>query len=178
LPNDLLFGPYTPPALCRGDFTFCLFRDTEVKVTSISHGRIQWPRCQRMGQRGGSGLLVTEELIRAIKTESSLALQYWFGVGAETVWRWRRFFGISQWEPEGSRRLHQELSENGAAAVRRKTFTPAERTRYRAAAIARGTRPNRWKETGWTRNQLDLLGRLPDQEVAIKIGRTANAVRV
>jgi hypothetical protein len=45
-----------------------------------------------------------------------------------------------------------------------------------------GGHPNggckRWKTTGWTPEQLALLGQLPDAEVAAKIGRTEKAVRV
>jgi hypothetical protein len=33
-PPRLLAGPYLPPSLRRGDRTFCLFRDTDVTVTS------------------------------------------------------------------------------------------------------------------------------------------------
>jgi hypothetical protein len=65
----------------------CLLRDGTVVITSWSDGRISWPRCRRLGVRGGSGLLVDDELVRAIRSESSLAIQYWWGVQAETVWR-------------------------------------------------------------------------------------------
>jgi hypothetical protein len=176
--HKLLFGPYKAPALRRGDRATCLFRDGDVIITGWSDGRTAWPRCQRPGQQGGSGLLVDAELVRAIKTESSAAIQYWWGVQGETVWRWKRFFGVGRWEPKGSRRLLQMNSQAGADAVKRKKWTKAERARRRAAALARGARPDRWKYTGWTGKQLTLLGTLPDEEVAGEIGRTANAVRI
>ena len=112
MPNkpELLHGPYEAPALRRGDRTTCLFRDAEVIITSWTDTPISWPRCQRVGVRGGSGLLVTEELVRAIRTESSLAIQYWWGVRMETVWRWRKAFGVTQWGTEGSRRLQLRLN--------------------------------------------------------------------
>jgi hypothetical protein len=67
---QLLSGPYTPPALKRGDRTSCLFRDADVVITSWTAAPIPWPRCRRLeGGGGGSGLLVTEEKVRAIRTE-------------------------------------------------------------------------------------------------------------
>jgi hypothetical protein len=94
-PRDvgLLHGPYTPQPLRRGDRAPCLVRDADVVVTGWSDARISWPRCRAVGRQGGSGLLVDEELARAVRLESSLALQYWFGIGSETVSRWRRLLG-------------------------------------------------------------------------------------
>ena|SRR6516165_1896048 len=42
----LLFGPYHPPALRRGDRATCLVRDYDVVVTSWTDSRISWPRCR------------------------------------------------------------------------------------------------------------------------------------
>jgi hypothetical protein len=89
----LLFGSYHPPAMRRGDRTYCLVRDAHVVVTSWSDGRISWPRCRTIGHRGGSGLLVEDELARAIKSESALALMYWWGVTNSTVWKWKEGAG-------------------------------------------------------------------------------------
>jgi hypothetical protein len=48
----------------------CLYRDAEVIVTGWSDGRIPWPRCRQAGTHGGgSGLLVAQELARAVRWE-------------------------------------------------------------------------------------------------------------
>jgi hypothetical protein len=53
---------------------------------------------------------------------------------------------------------------------------PAKRLRTRKE---RGARPgNRWGDDSWKQEELALLGTLPDDEVAARIGRTTNAVRV
>src|SRR5262249_25083399 len=54
-PNQvrLLFGPYRPPLVRRGDRAHCLFRDGDVIVTGWSYGRIPWPRCRAEGTHGG-----------------------------------------------------------------------------------------------------------------------------
>jgi len=178
--DALLHGPYTPPGLRRGDRTFCLYRDAEVVITSWTEARIPWPRCRAIGVRGGSGLLITEELVRAIRTESAEALKYWFSVKANAVWNWRRAHGVTRWGTEGSRRLHQALSEDAAAKLRGKKL-PAALVRRRVKIRAeRGMlrQPDRWGEKRWKRWELDLLGTAPDAELAARFGQTVNAVRV
>ena len=87
---QLLHGPYVPPAFRRGDRTVCLYRDADVVITSWTNARIPWPRCRAIGVRGGSGLLVCDELVRCIRSESAEAIKHWFGVSTNAVWNWRR----------------------------------------------------------------------------------------
>jgi hypothetical protein len=166
---QLLHGPYLPPALRRGDRATCLFRDDDVIIKAWSDGRIAWPRCRRPGQKGGSGLLVDEELARAVRLESSLAVQYWWGVRMETVWRWRQALGVPQMN-DGSHKLRQSISR-----------------RLRGAHYARGDgQPTSWElgkpripgrtSRPWTGAEDALLSRLPGPEVARRTGQTLAAV--
>src|SRR5262249_46406170 len=142
---ELLHGPYLPPALHRGDRATCQYRDAEVVISSWSDAPISWPRCCLAGSRGGAGLLVTEELVRAIRRESSLAIQYWWGVKAVTVWRWRRAFGVTRLGTEGSRRLHQDKSEAGADKLRGKKRQRAAIQKQMETRRERGYKaPQRW----------------------------------
>jgi hypothetical protein len=172
----LLHAPYKPQPLRRGDRATCLFRDGDVVITSWSDARLPWPRCRRADSTGGgSGLLVDEELLRALRTESSLAVQCWWAVNGETVWRWRQAFGIGRWEPEGSRRLYQQLSEAGARKTRGQRLPADQVERRRRTALELGLKPTgRWGQTGWTAAQLALLGTLPDERLAARPPRSGS----
>jgi hypothetical protein len=177
----LLFGPYRTPALQRGDRSICHYRDSDVVVTGWTEARLPWPRCQALGSKGGSGLLVDDELARAIRHESAVAIQHWWGVNGVTVARWRKSLGVRRADPEGSRRLIQSASDAGAAAVRCKRLTPQESERRRQTAIVLNLkqylRPG-YHGPWWTTQQLQLLGIAPDEAVAAQIGRTPNAIRI
>src|SRR5437868_9835811 len=93
----LLFRPYSPPPLRRGDRATCLYRDHDVVVTTWTDARISWPRCRAVGPSGsGYGLFVNDELARAIRTESAAAIIHWWGVSANTIWSWRKAFGVDR----------------------------------------------------------------------------------
>jgi hypothetical protein len=123
----LLGAPYRCPAVKKGDRAFCLLRDCGVVITGWSDGRFPWPRCRALDKRGGSVLLVDEELARAVRTESVEALKYWWGIGSAGAWRWRKALGVGQWGTPGSKRLHDELSRAGADAIQQREFTTEER---------------------------------------------------
>jgi hypothetical protein len=180
--HRLLHAPYHAPSLKRGDRASCQYRDCDVVITSWTDARISWPRCRAAHhRRSGPGLLVNEELLRAIRTESEVGIMHWFGVSAITVWKWRKAFGILQWGTEGSRRLHKVLSEAGAEATRGQPLSPKQVEQRREQAInlnlGRYLKPGyhgRW----WTRKELALLGTSPDNVVARLVGRTTIAVRL
>jgi len=62
-------------SLKRDGRTTCLFRDCEVVVTGRTDARIPWPRCRAQDncRGGGPGLLVDEELARAVRHEAAAA---------------------------------------------------------------------------------------------------------
>jgi hypothetical protein len=180
----LVAGPYRPPRLKIGDRTTCLYRDRNVIVTGLSSAPIQWPRCCAVDVGGHSGLLVEEVLLRAIRTESAMALRYWFGVSGWVVWTWRKAFGVGRFGTEGSLRLHQDSSRAGAAAIKRHRWTAAEREerrervlRLRLVRHAKKGHSKRWGEQAWTAEAVALLGTMPDAELAEQLGRTSEAVR-
>jgi hypothetical protein len=128
----LLYGPYTTPALKVGDRTFCLYRDDEVVIYDWSLGRMPWPLCYHVGTRAcGKGILVDEELGRAIRMESATAIAYWWGVSAVTVTHWRRAIGANKRNNPGSRRLIQAAVEKASAT-------------YQASRVLRRNEPGRY----------------------------------
>jgi hypothetical protein len=178
----LLFGPYKAPPLKRGDRASCLVRDCDVVITGWTAARISWPRCRALGDRGGgSGILLDEELARAVRQESAAAIRHWWGVSVGVVWRWRKALGVGRTDNAGSRRLIHAAAAEGGEAIRDRGLTPEEVERCRRTNRALGLGRNLWPGyhgPRWTPQQLALLGTLPDEEVANRTGRTPNAVRV
>ena len=104
--TQLLFGPYRVPRLKCGDRAFCLYRDAPVKILGTSTARVPWPRCRPVDPPfNGRGLLVDEELARAVRNESATAVAYWWGVNRSTVGRWRRALGATRTNNPGTHRL-------------------------------------------------------------------------
>ena len=174
--------------------TVRFLRDADVVITSISAGRIPWPRCQLPGRGGGSGLLLDDELARAVRHESVAAIRHWWGVTAGVVWRWRLALGVGRADTEGSKRLiaaaRKETGRKNTgrvqreeeAAKRRRKLTPREVELNRQRAIALDLAKHLEKARrvrAWKRWELRLLmGKWTDAVVAAKTGRTANAVRL
>jgi transposase-like protein len=181
--TKLLFGPYRAPALKRGDRAACLFKDCDVVVTGWTDARISWPRCRPVDvPRTHPSLLVDEELARAIRRESAAALRFWWGVSTGVVHRWRKALGVDRLNCPGSQRLIRDASEQGAAQTRGKELPTEQVERRRRTAIeknlAQHIRPGYNLGPWWSRREVALLGKLPDEEVATKVGRTPNAVRI
>ncbi len=102
----LLYGPYQPPRLKVGDRALCLYRDAEVVIYDWSMARIPWPLCYPARTRAaGKGLLVDEELARAVRLESALAVCYWWGISSATVGKWRKIVGADRKNNPGTYRL-------------------------------------------------------------------------
>jgi len=113
-------------------------------------------------------LLVDEELARAIKHEAAVAIMYWWGVGVEAVWRWRRALDVKTRKNRGSRRLILAHCEAGKKQRRERAL------RLNLIAHARACPAKR----PWRKAELRQLGKMPDELVATRFGRSVTAVRV
>jgi hypothetical protein len=163
-----------------GDRAVCLLRDCDVIITSWTDALIPWPRCRALHQLGGSGLLLADDLARAVRTESALAVGHWWRVHSGVVWRWRKCLGVGRTDNEGSRRLIEAAVLAGAEAMRQRGLTEEECDQRTRRALELDLA--RYLKTGyhgprWTAQDLALLGTMSDDRVAERIGRTAVAVR-
>ncbi len=167
---QLLFGPYRAPPLKKGDRALCLYRDRQVVITGWSDAPISWPLCMAFGSpHGRPGPLIDEELARAIQHESLSAIQYWWGVSDTTVKKWRRRLGVTRKNNEGTRRLMLDTIEHILEGR-------SETARKAAAGRRRSLRVSRGRAAIWSQDELALLGRMPDKEVAQRTGRSLGAV--
>jgi hypothetical protein len=169
-----------------------------VVVTSWTDARIPWPRC-RVADRaggGGSGLLVDEELARAVRHEGAAAICHWWGVTDGVVSRWRKTLGVTLTSCPGTRRLMRGAAKLGAAEVQamyrrrrrerqarqsrrgdqRRTGADA-RTRCEPTEAQHRPRPRRvFGARPLTAEEDALVRELPTREAAQRTGRTLPAV--
>ena len=177
----LLFGPYMALPLKRGDRATCLYRDCAVIITGWSSAPIPWPRCRSLDSPGGgSGLLVDEELARAVRNESAATVMHWWDASMTAVCHWRKALGTCRTDNQGTARLMLAAAEKGAEAVKERLWTEEERERCRQVNAETGLAENLvlgYHGPLWTPEDIALLGTVPDVEVARRTGRTLEAVR-
>ena len=106
IPNEerhrLIAGPYVAPKVEQGEQMLCALHGA-VTVSGWSEAPLPWPVHRALHIR--TSLIVSEELVRALRTESVTAVSYWWNISVPTVKRWKRALGIGR--TEGSQRLRQ-----------------------------------------------------------------------
>jgi hypothetical protein len=107
--TKLPFGPYSAPPVRPGQLVQCDIRG-EVEVVGMSAGPIPWPIGRNLPRGRQRFLILTGDLIEAVKRESAAAVCHWWGVGEQTVWRWRKALGVGA-ITEGTSRLKADAIE-------------------------------------------------------------------
>lgn len=141
--TKLLYGPYYAPKCKRGDKLECKVRGEEVVVGGLTDARIQWPRVLKTGKRS---LIVCGDLVRAIRTESELAICHHWGVSVGVVWLWRKALGVGR-VTEGTHRLYQDykphkLTDRVVEIGRRNAGKPEAIERMASKHRGRKAHPN------------------------------------
>lgn len=117
----LLFGPYPAPDVMDGWLMDQI--DGLIEVGGWTDAPIPWPRRKKTGRHAP---VLCDGLIRAVTMESSAAVQYHWGVGPTTVWRWRKALGVGRVTPGTRERLRTEtgVPPESAAKGRAAAATP------------------------------------------------------
>jgi hypothetical protein len=177
-----LLGKYRTPRFRYGDVVTCAILG-DVRIVGLTNARIPWPKAR--SEKRARAIVLYGALAEAVKRESAQAIRYWFGVGENTVGKWRKALEVkrmtegssalmSRWAPE-------TVQSENAHRKRMRTIIAAKRKRAR-----KGTRRKRSKAHGplgghppgprWTAAEIKLLGTMKDKDVAARTGRTVAAV--
>ncbi len=169
----LIAGPYRRPRVRLGDVLYCE-RFGEVVVTGFTE-RLRWPCTRRFGQ---ATPILTDELLRAIRTESLIALCAWWEVSTTLAWKWRRLLGVGRSNP-GTARIHrmQTFTDRERARGRATRRTPASREKSRRVQAAAWEHARQsGQRRAWTAREIAALGTDTDAKIARRLGRTTVAV--
>ena len=170
----LYFGPYYPPKVRRGRRLFDEIRGTVV-VGGYSDGKIVWPYVKR---RGRHALVLCGGLAKAIRRESNLAVAHWWGVGGGTVARWRRALGVGH-TTQGTHNAKSNWGKQPSRLARLAEIQKISNDPIRRARLAqrnRRLRQFRRNARHWTPREDALLGTMPDQKLARKLGCSGSVV--
>lgn len=178
----LLHGPYTAPKVRVGDRVHCHVRDRDVIVKRWSDALIPWPIGRAPVRSAGMGIIIEEELARAIQCESALAIRYWWGIQSQTtLGKWRRALEVTRTNNEGSQLLIHAATAKALEIAREVGLSDEERQR-RSDLVSEMRLWERSPEVTygvpWTAEAGALLGTIPDAEAARRTGHTLNAVRI
>src|SRR5438876_1140932 len=101
----LHFGPYKTPHFNFGDIVDDERRG-EVEIVCLTDGLIPWPigRPTQKGHRRERAIVLFDALVTAVQNESNEAVAHWWGVGGQTVTKWRHALGVARMT-DGQRRL-------------------------------------------------------------------------
>jgi hypothetical protein len=189
-------GPYAPPFVPTGGWLECKLRG-KLQVNGYTNALIPWPVA--VGHR--KQLIVCGDLVRALKTESRLAVVFHFGISPQMVSEYRRRLDIERFTA-GSQRLFRRTvdlartPEARAKLSRRAeghadTMTPKQREQLRQ--IQSRPKSKAWKQRMserwtrriallgrpqlWTEAELKVIGTKSDREVAKMLNRSLSAVK-
>jgi hypothetical protein len=138
MPPPLHFGPYVSPPCRKGDWITDEIHGL-VQVNGWTDGPLGWPTRKRPGG-GPRAIATTADLVRAIRSESAVAVAYWFGVSTKKVGELRRELDVPR-NTDGTRLAHAavaELPPPEAAARGRAKVASDPTIRARISAKQRG----------------------------------------
>jgi len=107
---------------------------------------------------------------------------HWWRVSPTSLWHMRKALGVTRTNNAGTQRLLREAAQFGADVLKEREWTDAERALRKQRAerldLGRHLREGFRRTRGWKARELRLLGRLPDEEVARRTGRSVEGVRL
>ncbi len=179
----LIRGPYRPPRYKIGSWIVCRLRG-RVKVVGMTDAPIQWPLV--VDAKGGGGrIALCGDLVKAVRQESTKAIQHWWGVKSNTVWTWRKTLGVDQ-NNAGTIRLRSKWWTDGGTGEasrpgREASFQSPERAAKIAAARRGIPRPPHVRAAmlrgkPFTAEEDALIGTMTDVAVAAIIGRRSSTI--
>lgn len=189
-------GPYAPPLVPIGGWLKCQIRGM-VQVGGYTNALIPWPVAVKHPRQ----MILCGDLLTALKTESRLAVCFHFGISPQSVSGYKKHLGIERLTAGGMRLFWKTIKLSGSDEARAKMsrqregrrdlMTPEDRERLRA--IQKRPKTEAWKAKvaerwqrrhlligrpeEWTPEQIQLIGSMPDREVAKRLNRSVLAVK-
>ena len=159
----LVGGPYRAPDVQVGDILRCEYRGVERMVSSMTQGAIPWPSFR---YPKNISPVVCGDLARAVRLESSKAVQEWWGVPGRLVSAWRRALGVAT-ENKGTRQLRIASVSKCSAPDEQAGAMPPH---HLAGERRKSGRFKASHPLQWTREHEKLLGTMPDTRLTNQWG--------